>query len=112
MMRWLCATVLVLCAGSAHAGAWQKCDLTVRVLDEKWGQLHAEVLAVKAKPQVICPAVADFIAFTPETADYQSVLPRRYWPTIGQKWRVRYQYLDGFCYSGKACTIKHYPVLK
>ncbi len=109
----LLAVACVPCC--AHAETWQKCDLTVQVLDKKFRQIHAEVLAVKAKSQVECPAVADFIAFTPNTKDWQAELPRKQWPRIGQKWAVRYQYIDGHCKNDgdeRSCRIKVYPKIK
>ena len=100
---------------SAQAATWQKCDLTIRVFDHKFGQIHAEVLRVKAKPNTDCPAEGDLIAFTPNTRDWQSELPRKQWPRIGQQWKVRYQYLDGICKNDgnpQPCRIKNYPVFR
>ncbi len=102
----------------AHAATWHKCDLTLRVFDHKFGQIHAEVLHVKRvteKPETECPAEGDYIAFRPSTRDWQAELPRKQWPRIGQQWKIRYQYLDGICKNdgdSQPCRIKNYPVLK
>ena len=96
----------------AYAGVWQKCDLNLWVLGKKQNQLHARVLAVKALKDVECPKVGEDIVFTPNSKDWQSELPRKRWPSVGQKWTVRYQYLDGYCkHDGNdgPCRIKAYP---
>ena len=98
----------------AHAGVWQKCDLSLRVLEKTQNQIHAKVLAVKAQKNVECPVVGDDIVFTPNSKDWQSELPHKRWPRVGQKWTVRYQYLDGYCkHDGNdgPCRIKVYPKL-
>ncbi len=98
-----------------QAATWQKCDLTIRVLDHKFGQVHAEVLRVRSKPKIECPAEGDLITFTPNTRDWQAELPRKQWPRIGQQWKIRYQYLDGICKNdgnSQPCRIKNYPVLR
>ena len=108
--------LLAACIPSwVQAATWEKCDLTLRVFDDKLGQIHAEVLRVKAQPNTDCPAKGDFVAFRPETRDWQTELPRKQWPRIGQQWKVRYQYLDGMCKNDgndAPCRIEHYPVLR
>ena len=115
MRRFWLPLVAVCFPALAQAATWQKCDLTIRVFDYKWDQIHAEVLRVKAKPNTECPAEGDWIAFTPNTRDWQAQLPRKQWPRIGQRWQIRYQYLDGICKNdgnSQPCRIKNYPVLK
>ncbi|MBN2991880.1 hypothetical protein JWR97_11405 [Pseudomonas cedrina subsp. fulgida] len=102
----------------ALASSWQICRLELRITDtvtKPYPQLQAEILNVSAKTAtVICPEQGATILFTPETSDYQAVLPRRTWPKKGQVVRVDYRYLDGICKGdGKnyPCRIKHYPTL-
>ncbi|MBC3302033.1 hypothetical protein H0Z09_12945 [Pseudomonas sp. SWRI18] len=99
------------------ASSWQICRMELRITDtvtKPFPQLQAEILKVSAKTAtVICPEQGATILFTPETSDYQAVLPRRTWPKKGQVVRIDYRYLDGICKGdGKdyPCRIKHYPL--
>ena len=110
---------LALCAQTAqmaYANAWQICEMQVKATQvlKVERQLRAEVLQVNSKLGVECPQKGEMIQFTPETVDYQSELARRHWPKVGQKVRMRYQYLDGICKgdgNDYPCTIKHYPMM-
>lgn len=99
------------------ASSWQICSMELRITDvvtKPYPQLQAEILKVSAKtPTVICPEQGATVTFTPETSDYQAVLPRRTWPKKGQVVRFDYRYLDGICKGdGKdhPCRIKHYSL--
>jgi hypothetical protein len=99
------------------ASSWQVCSMELRVTDtvtKPYPQLRAKILKVSAKTAtVICPERGATIMFTPETSDYQAVLPRRTWPQKGQVVGVDYRYLDGICKGdGKdyPCRIKHYSL--
>ena len=114
----LSAVMLSMFCLPALASSWQICRLELRITDtvtKPYPQLQAEILNVSAKTAtVICPEQGATILFTPETSDYQAVLPRRTWPQKGQVVRVDYRYLDGICKGdGKnyPCRIKHYPTL-
>jgi hypothetical protein len=101
--------------GNACAATWQICHLDVRVAPYQNGpqMLAARVLAVRSKPGVTCPAAGETIVFSPESTDYQSMLPRSAWPAVGSTVRMRYQYLDGTCKNDgnpKPCRIEHYPL--
>ncbi|SEK44231.1 hypothetical protein SAMN05428989_0127 [Pseudoxanthomonas sp. GM95] len=102
---------------AGYAATWQICRLHVQIQairEQPTPMLKARVLQVNAGPAVTeCPAVGQVIDFIPESADYQSTLPRNRWPKPGQQVRMRYQYLDGTCKNDgdpKACRIRHYPV--
>lgn len=108
-------TLGVLCA-PAQASTWQICRLELRITDivrQPSARLQAQVVNVRpASGTVQCPQVGSTITFTPETADYQSALPRRQWPTRGQSVRIDYRYLDGICKgdgNDHPCRIEHYP---
>lgn len=108
----LCA---VLIGAPAMAGNWEICDLKVQVREKQSSraQLQTRVLEVKAQGQAECPQPGSALSFRPETADYQSELPRRQWPKPGKSVKVRYRYLDGECKHRGPCRIEHYaPVLR
>lgn len=99
------------------ASSWQICRMELRITDvmtNPFPQLLVEILKVSAKTAtVICPEQGTTLMFTPETSDYQAVLPRRSWPKKGQVVRVDYRYLDGTCKGDGQdypCRIKHYPL--
>ncbi|QXZ10101.1 hypothetical protein KUF54_02210 [Comamonas sp. Y33R10-2] len=115
LYRLTLAAVMLAAGGPALAGDWQICDLKVQVLEKQsgGGQLQALVLAARSKGQAECPQPGAALSFRPETADYQSELPRRKWPKAGSTVTVRYRYLDGECKSRGPCRIEHYsPVLR
>lgn len=111
------AAVVLACLWSApmaQAAAWQVCrlDLTIQSAADK-SQVQAKVERVSPSADATdCPKTGEIIRFTPETADYQSLLPRKTWPKVGSKQRWRYIYLHGFCKNdgnSAACVIRHYP---
>lgn len=111
-------TLSLLCQ-PALASSWQICRLQLRITDvvtNPFPKLQAEILKVSVKTAtVICPEQGTTLMFTPETSDYQAVLPRRSWPKKGQVVRIDYRYLDGICKGdGNAypCRIKHYSLPK
>lgn len=113
----LCVLALGVVCEPAHASTWQICSLELRiteVLKQPFAQLQAQVLkATPASTSVECPEVGTTLTFTPETADYQSPLPRRQWPRKGQSVQIKYRYLDGICKgdgNDYPCRIKHYPM--
>ena len=111
MRRILIMIVMMFLSFHAYAGVWQKCDLTIQIVD-RTDEIYAEVLAIRAKPHVECPTKGSFITFAPDSHDWQSKLPKKQWPQIGQHWTVRYQYLDGACKldgNDGPCRIKVYP---
>lgn len=106
--------MLHVLAQPAQASSWDICELKVKVLEhhKSAGEIEVIILSVTSKPDVECPAKDARISFTPETADYQSNLPRKQWPKIGAIAGFRYQYLDGECKDRGPCRIEHYPVRK
>ncbi|MDQ0654199.1 hypothetical protein [Pseudomonas cedrina] len=113
----LFTVMLLMFCQPVLASSWQICRMELRITDtvtKPFPQLQAEILKVSAKTAtVICPEQGATILFTPETADYQAVPPRRSWPKKGQVVRIDYRYLDGICKGdGKdyPCRIKHYPL--
>ncbi|MDR2299610.1 MAG: hypothetical protein LBE30_14865 [Comamonas sp.] len=112
----LAAIALLLTASApALAGSWEICDLKVEVRDKQTDRhrLQARVIESQAKGQAECPQAGTALSFRPETADYQSELPRRQWPKPGTTVAVRYRYLDGECKDRGPCRIQHYsPVLR
>jgi hypothetical protein len=118
LLVMLLAVPLVASAAN-HRGTWQVCHLQIQAVKHltafPGGSLQARVLNVQADPWVSdCPARGATITFSPETSDYQNMLPYKRWPKVGQKIKMRYQYLDGICKGdGRPdypCRIKHYPV--
>lgn len=109
MLSLLCQPVL--------ASSWQICRMELRITDvmtNPFPKLQAEILKVSVKTAtVICPKQGTTLMFTPETSDYQAVLPRRSWPKKGQVVRIDYRYLDGICKGDGhdyLCRIKHYSL--
>ena len=109
--------LLALCE-PAHAATWQICSMELRitaVLNDPYPHLKAKVLRVRpASPTIECPDKDATILFSPETTDYQNILPRRQWPKKGASVHIDYRYLDGLC-KGEGhsyeCRIKHYPIV-
>ena len=112
----LCAVLAPMLMGaSAMAGSWEICDLKVQIRDKQSSraQLQARVIEAQAQGQAECPQPGSALSFRPETADYQSELPRRQWPGPGKTVTVRYRYLDGICKDRGPCRIEHFsPVLR
>ena len=110
LFRILIVTALTACAAAAQAADWQICDLKVQVREKQSGgrALQTRVLEAKASGDAECPQPGTALSFRPETADYQSELPRRQWPSPGAAVTVRYRYLDGQCKKRGACRIEHY----
>lgn len=109
------AALLFAASAPALAGNWEICDLQVEVRDKQTDrhQLQTRVIESQAKAQAECPQAGTALSFRPETADYQSELPRRQWPKPGTTVTVRYRYLDGECKDRGPCRIQHYsPVLR
>lgn len=105
--------LLAMAVGSANASTWQTCHLDVRIAPHQARMLAARLLKVRSKPGVTCPAPGETIVFAPESADYQTMLPRKAWPATGSTVRMRYLYLDGTCKNDgdpKPCRIEHYPL--
>lgn len=99
------------------ASSWQICRMELRITDvvtKPFPQLQAEILKVSSRTaNVICPEQGTTFMFTPETSDYQAVLPRRSWPKKRQVVRVDYRYLDGTCKGDgnpHPCRIQHYSL--
>lgn len=113
--RWGAIVLASLVYSSTlHAGSWQVCklNLTIQHPGDERG-LQAKVDNITASQDALnCPKRGEVIRFTPETSDYQSLLPRKKWPGIGTKARWRYIYLNGFRKNdgnSGPCIIEHYP---
>lgn len=100
-------------APMAQAATWQVCRMDLTIQTAEKGQIQAKVARVTpSRDASECPAKGELIRFAPETADYQSLLPRKQWPKVGSQVRWRYIYLHGFCKNdgaSAACVIRHYP---
>lgn len=109
-MQCALAGLMVMLASSAIAGHWEICDLKVQVRDKQThrAQLQTRVMQAQPQGQAECPQPGSALSFRPETADYQSELPRRQWPKPGKTVNVRYRYLDGECKDRGPCRIEHY----
>lgn len=96
------------------AATWEICDLQLKILKPKPNEhlLFTEVISVENKRNAECPKAGDSFNFRPESADYQSMIPRRDWPKVNQLVSVRYRYLDGICKTAGPCRIKHYSLMK
>lgn len=114
MRRSLVLLILTCLQTLAHANTWQVCKLTVKInhLTKAEQKIEATVIQVAHKPQVECPTQGETIIFTPESPDYQTMLPKKHWPKTGQTVAMRYQYLDGECKDRGPCRIEHYPLIK
>lgn len=119
-MKALAAAGLLLSLGAvqtAHAGDWQVCQMEVEII----GALKLPVRGLEGRVESVkpraagadCPNRGALIAFEPESADWQSTIPRKHWPAPGQRVWMRYQYLDGICKgdgNSRPCRIEHYPM--
>jgi hypothetical protein len=108
-------------SAATHRSTWQVCHLQVQIIKHLTSaslgrSLQARVLHVRAAPAVSdCPATGSIITFEPDTPDYQNKIPYKRWPKAGQKIKMRYQYLDGYCKNDNRggdtpCRIENYPV--
>ena len=99
----------------AQAAPWTICRYdfkTVQILKSEHA-LQATLLSVKGPIDKECPRPGATIRFTPETLDYQSPLPSKKWPKVGQVRQLTYRYLDGICKNDgqdKPCRIEHFSV--
>jgi len=117
-VAFIAGTLLALCVTPAvYADTWQVCRLEVQItkaLKLPVRGLEGRVESVKASPAgTQCPKKGELIAFEPESADWQSRIPRKHWPAPGQRVWMRYQYLDGICKgdgNSRPCRIEHYPM--
>jgi len=112
---WLLLPLFV--APCAHAANWQICRMEVEITEtvtQPYPGLKGRIESVQAQAtSAECPIRGEVIAFEPESADYQSMIPRKRWPKPGERVRMRYQYLDGQCKNDgntKPCRIQHYPM--
>lgn len=105
---------LVLLPRVAWSANWEICDLTVKVQEPSSDEnlLFTKIVSVKAKAQAECPQAGDTLNFDPETEDYQSMIPRKSWPTARKTVSVRYRYLDGTCKNSGPCRTKHFSLIK
>lgn len=112
---WRVFTVaaLIVSAQPTHAANWEICDLKVKILAPKTNAhlLFTKVLNVKGRGEAECPQKGDALEFTPESIDYQTMIPRRKWPTPNKIVSIRYRYLDGMCKNTGPCRIKHYSLM-
>ena len=98
----------------AFAGQWEICDYTVQIERSAPSGVRATVSGVASNNPDFCEQVGAALNFEPESADYQSVLPRKHWPKVGTAATLRYRQLVGFCKNDgntQPCTIKHYSIL-
>ncbi|MBB4864355.1 hypothetical protein HNP46_003219 [Pseudomonas nitritireducens] len=119
-MKAVAVAALLLSLGAAqaaNAGDWQVCQLEVEItgtLKQPVRGLQGRVQSAKPRSAgTQCPSQGELIAFEPETADWQSRIPRKHWPAPGQRVWMRYQYLDGWCKrdgNDGPCRIEHYPM--
>ena len=96
------------------AGQWEICDYTVQIESSAPSGVRTTVKETAPKNPALCEKVGAALNFEPESADYQSVLPRKRWPKVGTAATLRYRQLVGFCKNDgntQPCTIKHYSIL-
>jgi len=112
--------LLLASSSAAHGRSWQVCHLQIQVIKHlpiasSDRELQAKVLHVQAAPAVSeCPVAGTVISFAPKTSDFQNWLPYKRWPKVGQRVKMRYQYLYGMCKNdskgSKPCRIEHYSI--
>jgi hypothetical protein len=110
----LAALILLASPLLSLAGQWEICDYTVQVESSAPSGVRATVKEAAPKNPDFCETVDAALTFAPESADYQSVLPRKRWPKVGTAATLRYRQLVGFCKDDgntQPCTIKHYSIL-
>ncbi|RZH26922.1 hypothetical protein EXD98_13820 [Acinetobacter pittii] len=62
---------------SSRAANWQKCDLTLKILNTRDQVIQAKLVRIELKTTVECPKIGEQIVFKPKTKDWQNELPRR-----------------------------------
>ncbi|ARN19787.1 hypothetical protein [Piscinibacter gummiphilus] len=105
---------IALCAAlPAMADSWVVCDYDVESvrIGANPPELTVRVRRGHARNGAECPAGSGERSFVPETADYQSNLPRKQWPKPGQPALLRYRHLDGICKPDRPCRIIHQSIL-
>jgi len=105
---------LLLCA-PAIAGNWVVCDARIKVTAHRGGRLLGEIVQVLPGRGGSCFQRGEELDFTPETPDYQRMLPRPAWPKPGELATLRYRSLIGFCKGDgvtRPCTIEHHSILR
>ncbi|MFP8779255.1 hypothetical protein [Hydrogenophaga sp. RWCD_12] len=110
---WI-ALLLAAAPVFANAASWTVCDLTIQTRAREENGIRAVIVGVRKTNPSTCPKAGAELGFAPETPDYQQVLPRQRWPKPGQRSRLRYRELDGWCKNDGAqgaCTIRHYSIL-
>ena len=113
ILRGVATVLLIAMASPALAGNWVVCEYDVKAVNINSSKRELQVKILKGRHANVaeCPAVVGEMSFTPETVDYQSELPRKYWPRVGQRARLRYRHLDGYCKNTGPCRIKHYSIM-
>ncbi|GAA5159543.1 hypothetical protein GCM10025770_06010 [Viridibacterium curvum] len=93
---------------------WVICDLTVMVksAQDTVPRVSGLVRSSNAPAGTECPAPGAVISFLPETMDYQTVLPRKQWPGVGEVVTIRYRYLLGECKYTGPCKIEHFSLMR
>ncbi|MDR7305688.1 hypothetical protein J2X15_000966 [Rhodoferax saidenbachensis] len=114
-MRSKLATLVIFTSPLlALAGQWEICDYTVQIESSALSGVRATVKEATLKNPELCEKIGTSLSFSPESEDYQSVLPRKRWPKVGTITALRYRQLTGFCKRDgdtQPCTIRHYSVL-
>jgi hypothetical protein len=114
MLQQLASLALVASPLLSFAGQWEICDYTVQIESSAPSGVRATVTAAAAKNLALCEKVGAELSFSPESEDYQSVLPKKRWPRVGTVANLRYRQLVGFCKNDgntQPCMIKHYSIL-
>lgn len=99
----------------SHAAEWEVCRYEIRVtkIDFHENTISAVLEDPDGSLGEECPPVGQTLTFMPETLDYQSPLPRKKWPRVGQTRKLIYRHLDGVCKGDgnpHPCRIKHFSV--
>lgn len=105
----------VMCfAAQAQANRWTVCDYTVETTraHPSEHQVAVTIIAHRKVNPPACPEPGERMSFAPETADYQSQLPRKRWPQERQRAHLRYRFMHGQCKDRGPCTIEHHSVLR
>jgi len=105
---------LAMASPALASNRWTVCDYVVETvrIDPAGQHLTVKLIRGRSRPQGDCPRVPAELSFRPETADYQSDVPRKRWPAKGARWTLRYRYLDGECKYTGPCRIQHHSLMK
>lgn len=108
-------TILCLPSHTASAGQWIVCryEMEVVQVDRRERHLSARLVRSITRLNDECPKPGETLIFTPESTDYQSMLPIKKWPRAGVRSTLTYRHLDGICKNDgnpKPCRIKHYSI--